>query len=76
MINWAKSINAISESTSTKLLELKDIRNYIHINLEMENDIEITENVVNKNIEILTKLVYEVLDFVSKKVGSNTNATK
>ena len=42
----------------------------------MENDIEITENVVNKNIEILTKLVYEVLDFVSKKVGSNTNATK
>lgn len=76
LINWAKNINAISESTSTKLLELKDIRNYIHINLEMENGIEITEDVVNKNIEILTKLVYEVLDFVSKKVGSNTNATK
>lgn len=67
LIKWAKNISAISDDTEAKLLTLKDIRNYIHIQLEYKNQDIVDEQKLQENIKILKQLVNDLYDYLTKK---------
>lgn len=67
LIKWAKNISAISDDTEAKLLTLKDIRNYIHIQLEYKNQDIVDEQKLQENIKILKQLVNDLFDYLTKK---------
>lgn len=76
LINWAKNLNIISDDTKTKLLTLKDVRNYIHIQLEYKNQDEIDENKLKDNVKILKQLVDDLFNYAFPMEGYLSNATK
>ena len=67
LIKCAKNISAISDDTEAKLLTLKDIRNYIHIQLEYKNQDIVDEQKLQENIKILKQLVNDLFDYLTKK---------